>query len=96
MRKKQPEHLGKVISNVLQQLGLETRVKEHEAIVKWPDIVGEKVSKVTEAKKAVDGVLFVSVKSSAWRTELIFLKKGILRKIEKAIGAGIIKDIRFI
>ncbi|MFQ5863735.1 MAG: DciA family protein [bacterium] len=96
MRQKQPEPLSNIISNLLQRLGLETKVKEHEAIVKWPQIVGQKISKVTVANKTVDGILFVKVKNNAWRTELVFLKRDILRKIDETIGMGVIKDIRFL
>jgi predicted nucleic acid-binding Zn ribbon protein len=78
------------------RLGLETKVKEHQAIAGWSKIVGKKISKVTEAKKTVDGVLFVKVNNNAWRSELMFLKKEILTKIDKTIGSGVIKDIRFI
>ncbi|MFQ6114260.1 MAG: DciA family protein [bacterium] len=96
MRKNQPEPLRSIISNLLLSLGIDTKVKQHEAVVRWAKIVGPKISKVTEAKKVIDGVLFVEVKSNAWRSELIFLKRDIITKIDETIGATIIKDIRFI
>ncbi|MFQ5823349.1 MAG: DciA family protein [bacterium] len=96
MSKNQPEYLGKILINLLRNLGIESKVKEHEVIVKWPIIVGQKISNITKAEKTVDGILFVKVKKNAWRSELIFLKKDILTKIDETIGAGIIKDIRFI
>lgn len=93
---KQPETLGNILIDLLRKLGIESKVKEHEAILKWPKIVGERISDVTKAEKTVDGILFVKVKNNAWRNELLFLKRELLTKLDETIGVGVIKDIRFI
>lgn len=91
-----PKTLESSLSTLLKKIGIDTRVKQYQALVTWPEIVGERISKISTAEKVTNGILFVKVKSSAWRNELVFMKKEILTKIDKKVGYGIIKDIRFI
>lgn len=93
---KKPKALGHSITSLLKSMGIEEKVKEHQAINEWSYIVGENVSKVTKAQNVVNGILFVKVKNSSWRSELIYMRQEILIKIDKTVGRGIIKEVRFI
>lgn len=94
--KRPPQSLANLLTNLLRNLGIDKKVKEHEVIIKWSKIVGPKISNVTTPEKTDDGVLFVKVKGSTWKNELVFLKMDIITRIDKTVGMGIIKDIRFI
>lgn len=96
LKTRNPESLGNSIFSLLRKIGIESKVKEFEVIVKWSSIVGERVAKSTHPERVVDGILFVKVKNSVWRNELIYMKKEILSNIDKTVGTGIIKDIRYI
>ncbi|MFQ5708874.1 MAG: DUF721 domain-containing protein [bacterium] len=96
MNSKKIQSLGDVLALLLHNLGIENRIKEQEAIDKWPIIVGRRVSEVTSAEKTVDGILFVRVKSAVWRNELLYLKHKIINTMNEHLGKKIIKDIRFI
>lgn len=39
--------------------------------------------------------LWVEVSASPWVQELQFLKPAILRELEKTVGPGVVKDVRF-
>ncbi|NIR48518.1 DUF721 domain-containing protein [candidate division KSB1 bacterium] len=93
---KKPRALGDSIWTLLKSLGIETKVKQYEALNNWSYLVGEKVASVTKADKVTDGILFVKVKNSVWRNELLYMKKDILNKLNKSLGADIIKDIWFV
>lgn len=93
---KKPKALAHSITRLLRNMGIEEKVKEHQAINEWSHIVGENVSKVTKAQNVVNGILFVKVKNSSWRSELIYMRQEILIKIDKTVGRGIIKEVRFI
>jgi len=88
--------LGHSITKLLRNMGIEEKVKEYQAINEWSQIVGENVSKVTKAQNVVNGILFVKVKNSSWRNELIYMRQEILIKLDKTVGRGIIKEVRFI
>lgn len=93
--KKEPKPLSKSLSILLKSLGIENKIKQNEIIVRWPEIVGEKLSKVTTADKVENGILFVRVTNSAWRNELIYMKTEIINRISSRLNTDIINDIRF-
>jgi predicted nucleic acid-binding Zn ribbon protein len=90
-----PEHIGGVIDQLVSDLGIKTKLDEHAVVAIWNDIVGEQISKVTKAARVDDSVLIVQVAAAPWRTELVFRKQEILEKIQKRVGADVVKDIRF-
>ncbi len=92
---RKPKPIGESVSHLLKNLGIDKKVKQHQAITSWPGIVGEKVSNVTEVEKVIDGILFIKVTGSTWRNELIYMKKDLLQRMNNTFGATIIKDIRF-
>jgi predicted nucleic acid-binding Zn ribbon protein len=95
MKNQQFKSLGDSVKQVLQEYGLEKRVKQHQAIIFWQQIVGGKLAEVSKAERITDNTLYVRVKSMAWRTELQFQKHSILERIANRVGAGVIEDIRF-
>lgn len=93
--------LGNVLNDVLQQYGLTQRLKEFQVVESWPEVVGESVAKITQAREVRDGRLYVEVSSterasSAWRNELYFMKADIIEKLNKKSGQNIIHDIMFV
>ena len=44
----------------------------------------------------MDGILFVKVESSTWRSELTLHKENIIKKLNKKVGKPVIAEIRFI
>lgn len=93
--KNEPKPLSKSLSILLKSLGIENKIKQNEIIVRWPEIVGEKLSKVTTADKVENGILFVRVTNSVWRNELIYMKTEIINRISSRLNTDIINDIRF-
>ncbi|MFQ5636798.1 MAG: DUF721 domain-containing protein [bacterium] len=94
--RKKPKKLGNVLSVLIKNLGIETKVKQYSALNNWPEIVGKKVAGVTSVEKIHDGIIYVKVKNNAWRTELVYMKKEILTKITESVGKKVITDIWFI
>ena len=93
--KRGPKPLSKSLSILLKSLGIENKIKQNEIIIRWPEIVGEKISKVTTADKIENGILFVRVTNSAWRNELIYMKNEIISRIYSSLNTDLIRDIRF-
>lgn len=88
-----PQQLGTLLAKLLDEFGLRRKLKEYDVVTAWPDIVGEKIAKVTEAYKIDRGVLFVRVRTSEWRNELVMRKPEILQKIN--VRETIVTDILF-
>lgn len=87
--------IGSAIESVLKQLGIGEKLRQYEVLDLWPSVVGEQISKVTKAERIHDGKLFVSVKYSTWRNELIFLKTELITKLNQSMDQNVVKDIIF-
>ncbi len=92
---RQPSSMGTVLQELLRNLGLERRVAEHAAIRLWPQAVGEGIAAVAAPVRVRDGILFVKVKSSVWRQELLYHRRRILANVNKLVGERVIQDIWF-
>jgi len=71
--------IGKILQNVINDLGIDQPIKRYEALNRWSDIVGKRIAEVTEPEKIKNGKIFVKVKTDSWRNELVFHKKDIIR-----------------
>lgn len=90
------QHIKKALKSYVQKNGLRDGLDEQKAIGIWSKTVGKKISLNTTPKSISRGVLLVEVTSPAWRQELQFQKKTIIKKINTALTKKSIKDIRFL
>ncbi len=98
MRKRKSSQIrdvGSSIQQLVDDLGIRQKIDEYDAVLQWESLVGEHIAKAASAVKIVKGVLFVKVKSSAWRNELSLRKQEIVGTLNTALGRVIVKDIRF-
>ncbi|WP_394281754.1 DciA family protein [Corynebacterium sp.] len=59
----------------------------------WEEIVGEKVAQHTKVEMVKDGTLFLSTDATNWATQLRYMKRQILQRLDEKIGEGIITDV---
>jgi predicted nucleic acid-binding Zn ribbon protein len=90
------EPVAGVLSRVLNQLGLEQELLGWRAVSDWDALVGPRVARHTRAIAFRDGTLQVEVEGSAWMQELGFLRRDLVEKINRHLGAPFVQDIRFI
>ncbi len=83
------------LDDLVDNLGIQKKLKEYDAVRFWDDIVGDHIAKATTPVRIVQGVLVVKVKTSAWRNELTLQKKALMERLNAAIGERVVKDIRF-
>lgn len=87
--------LGAALDALAKDLGIEQKLTEYRAITEWADIVGEHIARETTATRISKGVLVVRVRTSTWRNELTLRKKEIIKRVNAALGAEVVKEIRF-
>lgn len=90
-----PDRIGGILEGFLRKMGIEEEVARQDALVRWEDVVGERIAKVTRARAVDGGVLFVEVASSAWLNELNLLRHDILRRLNAGSGKGRVERIVF-
>ena len=90
------QHIQKAINKFLKSSGFENAVAQQKAIEVWEKCVGKKVTENTTAETIEHGVLTIKTKNAAWRQELVFQKKEIIKKLNKKLKKNIVKEIRFL
>ena len=90
------QHIGGALKKLIKTAGLEKGIAQQKALEIWSETVGEIVSKNTEPTSIEHGILSIKTTTSAWRQELLFQKKQIIKKLNKKLNKKLIKDIRFI
>ena len=90
-----PQPMGTALQDLFRRLGVTRKMQHYTVITTWDSIVGEQIARISKARKIDNGILFVDVKTGAWRVELSMRKREIMEKIHRAVGKNILKDIRF-
>lgn len=80
----------------LRESGLEQSVLEVQMEEVWPQVMGETVTKLTRSVEVKDGMLIVHVNSAALKTQLFENRFELVRKLNDAVGAEVIKDCRIL
>ena len=90
------KQLKKAIEEAIEGAGIKSELHQESAVTLWGAVVGRAVSSVTKDEGVDSGTLVVRVESSVWRQELHMQKKEMINKLNKKIGAEVIREIRFI
>jgi predicted nucleic acid-binding Zn ribbon protein len=87
--------IGSAMDELVKSLGIQKKLQEYDAVVYWELAVGERIAQVATATRIQQGILFVHVKTSTWRNELVLRKNEIMDKLNTLIGIDVVKDIKF-
>jgi predicted nucleic acid-binding Zn ribbon protein len=88
--------VGETLVKVMAALGLKDRLKEHEVLHAWRDIVGEFIAGHSHPHRLENGVLYVRVLQSTVHYELDRVwKPQILEKLKKRFGGRTVREIKF-
>jgi predicted nucleic acid-binding Zn ribbon protein len=94
--KRRPELVSELLARFLDKRGLAKRVEQSSVIPEWASLVGEQLAIVTQPLSVTaDATLFVAVKSHAWMTELTFMERDLLARLNERTGESPIRKIRW-
>ena len=86
--------LAQALKQLIKDLGIESEILHNQAVQLWPEVVGKKIAKISQAVRIDGNILFVKVKNDSWRNELVFYKKDIIERLNKRIGKKVVEDLR--
>lgn len=95
MKRTQSEQIGQVLRAFLRQYGLESPLNEHRLLESWNEVAGDVVARYTGEMFIKNQCLYVTVKSSIMRNELMMIRKSLVDKLNANVGAQVITDIVF-
>jgi predicted nucleic acid-binding Zn ribbon protein len=91
-------HRVERIGNLIDE-SLSRRLKEGmagwQAVDRWSNVVGSEASRRCAAVAFRDGQLIVEVVSSVWMYQLTAQKRGLLERLNRELGAGVVRDVVF-
>ena len=90
------ESISGVLPALLRDLGLDAGIMGWRAVMEWPEAVGPRLARRTRAVSFQEGTLRVEVEGSSWRYELGFLKRDLLRQLNRHLGSSLVRDLEFI
>jgi len=93
---RKPVKLSEMLEGVLEQHGVRDQVRRNAVLHLWPELVGEHVARVTNAKGASEATLFVEVRTSAWLMELNMMKGDLLQRVNESMPETPIERIVFV
>jgi len=91
-----PRPLAAILPALFEQLGLARTAEGWRAVSDWPAVAGPRLARHTRAVSFRDGTLAVEVEGSAWMHELGFLKRELVRNLNRHLGADVVQDVRFV
>lgn len=93
MRRSKTISLSEAIQDYIKEMNLGDKLNEASVINSWEEIVGRAISTRTSGIYIKDRVLYVHLKSSIARNELLMLRDALRERINSKMGAEVIKDI---
>ena len=96
MQKHRAQSIGDIIAEYLHGSALETPLLERRVMELWPQVLGPSVTQLTGTMEVKNGVLFVHIRSAALRAQLFECRHEVVRKLNDAARAHVLKDIRLL
>ena len=90
-----PQPISGILKTVLQQCGLDERLKQRGPLDAWPEVVGKEIAQHSKAVDIKDGVLTLEADHGAWRQELTLLLPMVINKFNALFGEGTVTEIRW-
>jgi hypothetical protein len=82
-----------ILGDIFRGKPLEKRLREGKIWQVWDSAVGEQIAAKARPANFRDGVLTVMVSNAPWMQQLSFLKKGIIEKVNTALGEELVREI---
>lgn len=87
------EPLGSLLRDFLKTYDIENKLNEIRLIDSWPEVVGMQIAQKTEKLAVKNRVLFVYLKSSIAKAELLRIRETLPDALNKKAGTKVIDDI---
>ena len=95
MRKSNTQSISEVLRNYIQEMKMERKLKEMDAVQSWEKLLGKTISGYTRNINISNKVLYVEISSSVVKNELFMMREEIRMKLNEMTGEEIISKIIF-
>jgi predicted nucleic acid-binding Zn ribbon protein len=95
MRRSKTISLAEAMQDYIKEMNLGDKLREVGIVDSWENTVGRAIASRTTRVYMKDGILYVHLKSSIVRNELMMIREGLREKLNERAGAEVIRDIVF-
>ncbi len=95
MKRSNTESIAEVIRQYLQEMQIERKIKEVGLTSEWEEVVGKIIASKTEKITIRDGIMYVHIRSSVVKSELMMIREELVRALNEKAGEELIKGIVF-
>ena len=88
--------IGELLADFIHGSELEQPLLERKVLALLPEVLVATVVQYLGESEVKNGVLFVHIRSAALRSQLFDIRYDLLRKLNEAAGAKVLKDIRLL
>lgn len=96
MERHRARSIGDLLAEFIHGSALETPLLERRVVELWPQVLGPTVAQLTGQIEVKNGVLLVHIRSAALRSQLFEVRHEVVRKLNEAAHADVLKDIRLL
>ena len=87
------KNISKVLEDVISQKHFKVGIDNLRVQEAWVKTMGENIQKYTYSVKFKKGILYIKLKSSVLKEELIFEKNKVIKLINTELGKEYVKDL---
>ncbi len=88
--------IGELLVEYIHGSELEQPLLERKVVALWPEVLGPTIAQMTGDIQVKNGVLLVHIRSAALKSQLFDIRFDLVRKLNAAAGADVLKDIRLL
>lgn len=93
MRRSKTISLAEAMQDYIKEMNLGDKLREISVLDSWETMAGKAISSRTSRIYIKDGVLYVYLKSSIVRNELMMIREILRERLNEKAGSEVIKEI---
>ena len=95
MFKRKVKSIAELLPQFLREEGLETPLLQRRLLNAWDEVVGKPIAQYTGEKFIKNQTLCIKILNPALRADLSMSRGMLVKRLNEAVGAQVIADIRF-
>ena len=88
--------IGELLADFIHGSELEQPLLERKILALLPEVLGKTVVQYLGDSEVKNGVLFLHIRSADLKSQLFDIRYDLVRKLNEAAGAKVLKDIRLL
>lgn len=93
MNRPEPKPIGRLIVEMVENLGMTDELKRRKVESMWADFAGRGVASFTRSVRMDGATLHVTLSSAPLKEELAYVRESLRQRINAAMGEDIVANI---